>query len=117
MQISLHRKHRLPRISLRIMHFLYALLFFLLGTSVVAIPVSETPPTDDEDFHKALRAGRQRVMEKMSRQKAAGPSAELTKPVLKPTKPIVEPLEAERLSGWWRSTIVSKPYPFCFYLV
>ncbi|KAF8334816.1 hypothetical protein F5887DRAFT_990121 [Amanita rubescens] len=90
------------------MHFLYALLFFLLGTSVVAVPVSETPPTNDEDFQKALRAGRKRVIEKMGWQKAAGPSAEPAKgPVLKPTKPIVEPVGAERLAGWWRSTIVA----------
>ncbi len=91
------------------MLFVYTLLFFLLGTSVVAVPVVSEAPSVDEDFHETLRDRRQRVIKKMGWQKPAGA-------VSQPTKP-VEPVGAERLVGWWRSTVVSKRCSFCFHLI
>lgn len=73
------------------MLFLYALLFFLLGSSVVAVPVVSVE--DDGRFSEILRDRRKQVIAKMA----------------KLTKPSLEPVEAERVVGWWRSTIVSKP--------
>lgn len=73
------------------MLFLYALLFFLLGTSVVAVPVVSVE--DDGRFSEILQDRKNRVRAQMA----------------KLTTPSVEPVEAERVVGWWRSTIVSKP--------